>query len=60
MTEEIRETRGEYTFVIAPEISESFAGWYSFVYKNGELIEKMPHRDKDEAAEHIAVNWIGG
>jgi hypothetical protein len=34
--------------------------WFSFVYKDGELIEKVPHRDREEAIEYIAVEWIGG
>lgn len=34
--------------------------WYSFVYKNEELVEKVPHVSKEEASEYIATEWIGG
>lgn len=42
------------------DVLEEDGTWFSFVYKNGELIEKVPHRDKDEAEEYIAIEWIGG
>jgi len=42
------------------DILEEDGIWFSFVYKNGELIEKVPHRDKEEANEFIATEWIGG
>ena len=42
------------------EVLEEDGIWFSFVYKNGELVEKVPHRNKDEAYEFIAIEWIGG
>lgn len=42
------------------ELFEEDHIWYSLVYLDGELIEKVPHRDKDEASEYIATEWIGG
>ena len=42
------------------DVLEEDGTWFSFVYKNGELVEKVPHRDKDEADEYISVEWIGG
>lgn len=34
--------------------------WFSYVYKNGDLIEKVPHISKEEAEEYIATEWVGG
>jgi hypothetical protein len=42
------------------DVLEEDGTWFSFVYKNGKLVEKVPHRDKDEAGEYIAIEWIGG
>ena len=42
------------------DVLEEDGTWFSFVYKNGELVEKVPHRDKDEADEYISIEWIGG
>lgn len=42
------------------EVFEEDHIWYSLVYLDGELIEKVPHRDKDEASEYISTEWIGG
>jgi len=45
------------SYEICAELSETFAGYYLYLYRDDELISRTPYRDK-QGANDAGLDWV--